>query len=420
MAHVVCFIQHYHTPDCPTSARPYSLIQHLARRHVVTLIASNAWRKRRLTSDFEWVPSSVRLLELPVAYGNRMGTTRRFLAFASYAARAVAAGLPGPAPDVVFGTSTPLSTGVVAALVARWHGVPWVFEVRDLWPDFPIQAGAVSSTWAKAGLYRLERALYRDAAHVIGLSPDMTEHIKTFVPASCTSTVLYGTDQDLAAEVEPIAIRSLRKQILNNTSPPPAPTHHTHTSETPTFVVLYAGSYGRANAIPSLIETARLLQRQTHIRFVFSGDGYHAADVRTAARNLATVYSLPPLPHSAALTLFAAADLSIVSFANLPVLATNSPGKLFDSLTMGTPAIVTHNGWYARWVNKHHCGWSVPPENPAACADMIQRLSLCRNDVQTAGQNARHVARHELSRLAAVQHIESIISQTASSSPKRT
>lgn len=420
MAHIACFIQHYHTPDCPTAARPYSLIRHLARRHQVTLVTSDAWRKRRLTSDFDWVPSSVRLVELPVPYGNRMGTARRFVAFASYAARALAAGMSGPAPDVVFGTSTPLSTGVVAALVARWHGVPWVFEVRDLWPDFPIQAGAVSSRWAKAGLYALERTLYRDAAHVIGLSPDMTSHIQQFIPAHRTSTVLYGTDHDLADQVDPKTTQTLRQTILERTSAAPekqAPSGRFAQDETPgspdapPFVVVYAGSYGRANAIPSLLEAARRLQDHPHIRFAFSGDGYHAADVHAAAREVATVCSLPPLPHPTALALFAAADVSLVSFADLPVLATNSPGKLFDSLTMGTPVVVTHDGWYARWVHDRGCGWSLPPDNPGAWVDILQRLSRHPGEVHVASHRAYDVARQELSRHAAVQQIEEVIAE---------
>ena len=411
MAHVVCLIQHYHTPDCSTSARPYSLIRHLARHHDVTLIASDAWRSRRLRHNFEWVPGAVRLIELQVPYGNRMGPLRRLSSFASYAAKSVLSGLRTPRPDVIFATSTPLTTPVVAAILSRWHGAPWVFEVRDLWPNFPIQMGAIPSTWTQNALYGLERFLYRDAAHVIGLSPDMTDHIRQFVPASNASTVLYGSDQEIAASISPQQIEGYRTKILRETGSR-AEKPYPSTSAAP-LVVAYAGSYGRANAIPTLIDTANLLRDEPDVRFVFTGDGYHAPAVQAASRSLPSVHCLPPLAHPEALALFAASDLSVVSFADRPVLSTNSPGKLFDSLTMGTPVIVTNPGWTAAWVKENRCGWAVPPESAQACAEQIRSLLHRRHHLQQAATNAADVASRMLSREQAVRDINSVVSSAA-------
>lgn len=411
MAHIVCLIQHYHTPDCPTSARPYSLIRHLAQHHEVTLIASDAWRKRRLRHDFEWVPDSVRLIELQVPYGNRMGPFRRLSSFASYAAKSLLAGLRIARPDVIFATSTPLSTAVGAALLSRWHRVPWVFEVRDLWPDFPIQMGAVPSRLAQRALYGIERFLYRDAAHVIGLSPGMTDHIQRVVPPEKTTTVLYGSDQRIAAGISGETIQAYRTQVLNETAM--STSRPAHPSTTDPLIIVYAGSYGRANAIPTLIDTARLLRDEPDVRFVFTGDGYHAPAVQAASRSLPTVHCLPPLAHPEALALFAAADLSIVSFADRPVLSTNSPGKLFDSLTMGTPVIVTNPGWTATWVEENQCGWAVPPESAPACAEHIRALLQQRSLLQQAAVNAADVATRTLSREQAVRDINAVISITA-------
>jgi glycosyltransferase involved in cell wall biosynthesis len=395
--HVLAFIHHYHTPDCATAARPYSLIRRLARDHTVTLVTSNAWRRRRRSHRLPWVPPSVRLIEHAVEYDNAMGTGRRLQAFASYAARALASGLRVSSPDVIFATSTPLTTPAAAMLVARWHNVPWVFEVRDLWPDFPIQMGAVPWRSLHAPLRRLERMLYRSADHVIGLSPDMTAHVEALAPSTPASTVLYGTDLSLVDAVPNKAVDRVRAALAPNGE----------------HIVLYAGTFGRANAIPSLIKTARLLRDRRDVRMVFAGDGFHAGRVRDAARRLPGVRYCPAQPLPATLALFQAADLSICSFIDRPVLGANAPGKLFDSLATGTPVITTNPGWAARLLRREQCGWSVPPESPSALRDMICDVIDRPSALDAAGRAAESYARAHLQREAAVDRINRVITETA-------
>ncbi|NBC86963.1 MAG: glycosyltransferase [Bacteroidetes bacterium] len=390
---ILAFIHHYHTPDCATAARPYSLIRRLSERHDVTLITTDAWRARRKSWRFEWVPPNVNLVEYQLPYRNEMGTARRLLAFAGFAGRSLFDALRADRPDVVFASSTPLSTGVAGALAARWHGVPWVFEVRDLWPDFPIQMGAVPSPTLQRMLYGLERWLYRDADHIIGLSPDMSDHIREHAPDTPVSTVLYGSDFDLVDSLNRSDVQSLRAAAGDQNE----------------LIVLYAGSFGRANAIPTLIQTARHLEDRSGIQFVFTGEGYHAPTVEKAAAEVPSITHLPPLPHHQALALFSAADVSIVSFADRPVLATNSPGKLFDSLAVGTPVVVTNPGWTARMVEEEGCGWAVPAEKPHALADMLFTLRDSPGIREDAARKAAAMARRSFRRCMATAAIEDIL-----------
>jgi len=393
--HVVLFLQHYHTPDCPTAARPFSLVRRLARTHDVTLVTSSAWRERRLTSHFDWVPPPVRLIEIEVPYRNAMSVFERGRSFARYALSAIIHGLRFRRPDVVVGSSTPLSAAAVAAVVARWHRVPWIFEVRDLWPDFPIQMGAVPSPTAQRVLRWTERALYRSAEHVLALSPDMASHVRQQAPDTPVSTVLYGTDFDLLDAIEDREVERLRADIGGE------------------HIVLYAGSFGRANAIPTLLDTARRLCDRSGIRFVFAGGGFHTPDVRAAARSCTNVHHIGPLPYPDVLTLFRAADLSVVSFADRPVLATNSPGKFFDSLAAGTPVIVTQPGWTSDVVETHRCGWAVPSENPDALARLIAQILDAPDHLVEAGRSGAALARETYDRQRAADHITTVIEQVA-------
>ncbi len=385
---ILAFIHHYHTPDCATAARPYSLIRHLAETHEVTLITTDAWRSKRLTHEWEWVPPSVELVEIPVAYNNAMSTVRRMWAFSAYAIRALAEGLRAPRPDVIFASSTPLTAPAVGAVTARWHDVPWVFEVRDLWPDFPIQMGAVPPV-LHGPLRRAETALYRSAAHVIGLSPDMSAHVQSRAPSTPVSTVLYGTDVELLNAASDDHVRSLRSRLVSGGE----------------HLILYAGAFGRSNAIPSLLTTAQAMRHRTDVQFVFTGSGYHVDEVRHAARQLPTVTYLPPQPLSTTLALFRAADLSLCSFLDRPVLGANAPGKLFDSLAAGTPVITTNPGWAARMIRKHRCGWTVPPETPPALAQTLEHVLDAPASLQKARRAAKTLSGTYLCRKKAVTEI---------------
>ena len=92
------------------------------------------------------------------------------------------------------------------------------------------------------------------------------------------------------------------------------------------------------------------------------------------------------------------ADLSLVSFLDRPVLATNSPGKFFDSLATGTPIVVTNPGWTKRFVRRHGCGWFVPPESPTRLADRLQTVLDSPDSLAATGRNARKEARKHFAR----------------------
>ncbi|UYZ58767.1 glycosyltransferase family 4 protein [Hymenobacter latericus] len=397
--HIAVFSQYHTNPDCPATSRHYSLLAHIARHHRVTLITTNTWERQRLTHNYPWLPDGVDMLAADIPYHNRMGVAARGWAFVQYMAYAWRQGQRIPKPDVIWGISTPLSAAWVAGKVAQQRRVPWVFEVQDLWPTFPIEMGAVRNPLAQRQLYAAERRLYEQARHIVTLSPGMTQYVRHLgIGEEKLSTILNGTDLDQASQATPEAVATLRRQ--HNLAGRP--------------VVLYAGTFGRANDIPTLVQAAEALHRlQPEVVWLFMGHGYYEPLIREAASRCAAIRLVSPQPRHQVFAWLAVADVSVVSFINLPVLDTNSPAKFYDSLAVGTPVVVTNPGWTKQFVEQHGCGWYVPAEQPRALADNLHRALGDRAELSAAGQRGQQVAQQLFDRQRLAAEVQLILERAA-------
>ncbi|MDF7814633.1 glycosyltransferase family 4 protein [Hymenobacter sp. YC55] len=397
--HIAVFSQYHTNPDCPATSRHYALLAHIARTHRVTLITTRTWEQQRLTQEFPWLPEGVEMRAAEVPYHNKMGVPRRALAFGQYAAYALREGLRIDKPDVIWGISTPLTAAWAAAQVARWRRVPWVFEVQDLWPSFPVAMGAVPSVWAQKQLFALEKSLYQSARHILPLSPGMANYISSLgISGEKLTTVLNGTDFDLAARATDVTVADLRHELQLEGR----------------RVVLYAGTFGRANNIPMLIAAAVALAATCpEVVWLFMGHGYDEPLLREAASQHPFIRLVPPQPRHAVFAWFKLADVSVVSFLGLPVLDANSPAKLYDSLAVGTPVIVTNSGWTRDFVEANRCGWYSPADNAQALATQLSRLFKHPELLQAAGKAGQETAANTFDRQKIAVIMQNSLEQAA-------
>ncbi|MBA4370542.1 MAG: glycosyltransferase WbuB [Coriobacteriaceae bacterium] len=357
--------------------------------HQVTMITSSS----RLPEQFQrrvFVRAEVDGIDVRsvrVRYSNQMPYARRILSFLLFTAGAKWLGITAPRPDVVLATSTPLTVGVPGLIAAWVHGAPFVFEVRDLWPEAAIQMGALKrggplATLAKA----LERFLYRRAAAVIALSPGMvagviaegTDPARVHMVPNCSDIDLFHPG--------PRDAKLVRRFHLAHK-----------------FVVAYAGAIGPSNGLEHQVpQAAKLLQGRGRddIVFLIAGDGkslplLREAKERDSLDNLVLAGSMPKAEVPA---LTRTADVLMTLFADVPILATNSPNKFFDALASGVPVIVNQPGWTKDLVEENDAGVAVPAADPFALADAIERLSDDRAAVKRMGRNARVLAERRFSR----------------------
>jgi len=398
--HVAVFSQYHTNPDCPATSRHYTLLAHLAKTHRVTLLTTPAWKSQRLTHEFAWVPEGVEIREAAIPYENKMGPARRALAFAQYAVWAGREGRRIDKPDVIWGISTPLTAAWAAAQVARWRRVPWVFEVQDLWPAFPVAMGAVPTALVRQQLYHLEKRLYQSARHILPLSPDMARYVTDLgIPAAKVTTVLNGTDLELAARATPEAVEKLRQV-------------HGLTGKR---VILYAGTFGRANDIPTLVAAAEAMAAEDlNTVWFFLGHGFfEPLAAAAAARWPGRIRLVGGQARHEVFAWFALADVSVVSFLGLPVLDTNSPAKLYDSLAVGTPVVVTNVGWTKKLVEQHACGWYVPAGAAPALAAQLRALLGNPALLAAAGANGRALAAREFDRQQLAARVQELLEAAA-------
>jgi glycosyltransferase involved in cell wall biosynthesis len=292
---------------------------------------------------------------------------RRMLAFACFAASASAVALRGPRPDVVYATSPPLTMALPALAVAILRRVPLVWEVRDLWPEAPIQMGALRSPPLRRAARALERFVYRRATRLIALSPGIrTGMIGAGAPPELVTLVPNASDLDLFRP-----------------SAPPA-----------RFSVSYFGTMGEANDLTAAVEAARILP---DVQFLLVGDGKRRAELeRGAPPNV--VFTGPVGSKAEVAELAARSSTCLTLFKDVPVLATNSPNKLFDTFAAGRPAIVNTDGWMRELVEDNEAGLYVRAGDAGDLADKLSWLREHPDDAERMGRNARALAEREFGR----------------------
>jgi glycosyltransferase involved in cell wall biosynthesis len=397
--------QYFMTRAGVGGTRSYEFARQLtARGHRVTIVTAGSgddWEGRSLTRrrDVEGID----VLEVRAGYsdyvgGTKMGYARRIWEFARFAVAATVAVAREPRPDVVYATSPPLTMALPGFVASRRHRVPLVFEVRDLWPEAPIQMGALSNPLAQRAARLVERAAYGAAAHVIALSPGMREGvIAAGVPETRTSMISNASDLDLfSPDVDGSAVRE-RLGLGDR------------------LVCSYFGTMGEANDLTYVIDAAdRLRERgEEGIAFVLHGDGKRRGALEDMVRSRGlqdtVVLSRPHGDKAAVAELAAASDACMTIYKDVPILYTCSPNKLFDTFAAGRAAIVNTPGWLQELVEENDAGLYARHGEPAHLAEQAVWLRDHRDRVAEMGANARTLAEREFDRRLLAGRVESVL-----------
>lgn len=370
--------QYFGTPREPGGTRSYWISQELIKRgHQVTVITSSVKdksKKGHVNVD------GIDVVYLENDYNGTMSRLSKVWSFVKFIKKAVDAASKEKDVDLVYATSTPLTVGYIAMRLKKKMGWRYVFEVRDLWPEFPIQVGAIRNKWIIKFLRNLERKIYERSEHVVALSPGMQDGV-----------IAAGTPKE-------------KTSMVPNMSKPDKFYPHEKNLEVAKqfdvdlakFNVIHFGSMNPANGLEYILETAQILQNKGRddIRLLFMGGGSVEPHIRQLAdeMELKNVQFLGIHPMATVTEVVNLCDVSVTTFRNLPVLQTNSPNKLFDSLSAGLPIVVNSAGWTKDMVENENCGFFVDPDN---ANDFAEKLLLYKDDkekLKVWGENARRLS----------------------------
>ena len=323
------------------------------------------------------------------SYARRLGHFMRFAAAASAAARRV------ERPDVIYATSPPLTMALPAIAAARHHRAPFVFEVRDLWPEAPIQMGALRGGAAIRAARALERFVYRRAAHVVALSPGMRDGVIAAGKApEDVSLIPNASDLELFSPGVDGGPARARLGLRDR------------------FVLTYFGTMGEANDLTHVIDAARLMKERGEdgVAFVLHGDGKRRAELEQRAAGLDNVVFSDPIPDKSQIAQIAAAsDACMTIYKDVPILYTCSPNKLFDTFAAGRAALVNTPGWLTELVERNEAGVAVRPADAADLADKAVWLRDNPELVRRYGQNGRRLAEREFDRDLLAVRLEEVL-----------
>lgn len=364
--HILLIHQAFAALDEAGGTRHYEMARFLvARGHQVTIITSpvsyltGKTRGERQTWISEENPEEgIRILRTYTYAALHRSFVHRVFSFLSFMLSSLSAGLRVRKVDLVWGTSPPIFQGLSAWLLARLKRVPFLFEVRDLWPAFAIAVGVLRNRLLIRMSLWLERFLYRRADRVVVNSPGYLQHVRER-GASHVDLIPNGADPEMFAPNS--CGEGFRRQ-------------HGLDGK---FIALYAGAHGLSNDLGVVLDAAAAVRERSDIVFVFVGDGKEkpALVERSKELRLENVRFIPSVPKNEISEVLAAADVCIAILKPLELYRTTYPNKVFDYMAAGRPVLLVIDGVIREVVERVGCGVAVPPGDARALAEAAVSLA---------------------------------------------
>lgn len=277
------------------------------------------------------------------------GFIKRILDYLSFLPPAVLAALFVRRVDVVIGTSPQFFTAVAAYLVGAIKRVPFVFELRDLWPESIKAVGAMKDSWAIRLLEKLELFLYRKAARIVSVTESFRRILgNRGIDVNKIDVITNGVDvaRFQPAEKDPELVKQLALEGK--------------------FVAGYVGTHGMAHALETLLNAAELAQNNhAPFHFLLLGEGARKQALKARAEELGlnNVTLIDSVPKSEVPRYWALLDVSIIHLRKTELFTSVIPSKLFECMAMGIPVLHGVAGESADIVRRESVGTVFEPEN---------------------------------------------------------
>ena len=332
-------------------------------------------------------------------YSNKQSYLRRVISFLSFCLFGIYVGLRVENVDVIYATSTPLTVGIPAIALKWLKRVPFVFEVRDQWPETPIEMGIIKNRALIKLLLWLEKTIYRQSSAIVALSSPMADDIRKILTQDKSITVIpNGCDVELfRPDIDGSAIRSEKGWDDK-------------------LVFLHAGAMGKITGLEFIIDVADKLRCYQDILLVLIGEGFRKGALQGKVKELGlkNVEILPSVAKRQLPPIMAAADVILVIIGEFPIIEKHaSLNKFYDGLGSGKPVLLNYYGWQGRLVEDNRAGFGCELYNIEQFVVRVLYIRSHREQLVEMGRNARRIAEEKFDRNKLANQALEIISKAA-------
>ncbi len=380
---IVYIHQHFMTNKGKGGTRSYDVAKHMVENgHEIYMVCGIydtsgldplPWYKLFRTEQMDGI--NVTVCNAP--YSNHLGALKRMLIFWWFAFLGTIAAVRVKKPDVIFATSTPLTVGIPGYLAATLKRVPFVFEVRDLWPEAFLISGELKPGLMAWSMQKLEEFLYTKAEKILLVSPGFEKRLlERGYPQGKLKTVLLGADGELFRDAKPDP--EFRKKYGLEDK----------------MTAIFTGAHGWSNGLDYVLDAAEHLKHRQDIVIVLLGEGREKPRLKEVAKakGLFNVLFLDAVPKTEMVGIVAACDVGLMILLHVGQPRPVTPNKIFDYMFASLPSIVNFPGCTLDMVQEDGTGVGADPTNPKDLAQKLEHWADHPEERKTVGKRAREVA----------------------------
>jgi glycosyltransferase involved in cell wall biosynthesis len=278
--------------------------------------------------------------------------------------------------DVIVVSSPPLFVGITALIISKIKNIPFIFEIRDLWPESAIDTGIIRNKYLIKLALLFEKVIYKQAIAINVLTPAFKEVLikKKGVPSNKILYISNACDFSLSDSIlesfNPLELRS--KLGI----------------EPETFVITYVGAHGVANGLDLVLSVAKLLKNE-NVLFLLIGDGMLKADLikRVINEDIINVKLLESVSKVDAIKYIVASDAGLSILIKNDTFKTVYSNKTFDYMSCKKPTLMAIEGVSRDLIEDSNAGLFIEPGNTTDFVDKVLYYLKNRHLVQEHGNN---------------------------------
>lgn len=402
----ILFLTHYFPPEVNAPAsRTFEHCREWVRQghevHVLTCVPNHpagriypGYRNRLLAHETVEGIQVHRVLTVPAANAGFVGRSANYF-FYMLMATVMAPFLPRA--DVVVSTSPQFLCGLAGYLVSRLKRVPWVLEIRDLWPESIVTVGAMKENWVTRLLGRLESFAYRKADAIVSVTESFVPHISARGGAGKVTVITNGVDLDFYTPATDGARLATEFGVDNR------------------FVAAYVGTHGMAHGLEVILRAAERLRDDSNIAFLLAGDGAEREQlIRERDRMcLGNVFIVGQQSKDRMPGIWALTDVSLVLLRKRPTFESVIPSKIFEAMAMAKPIVLGVRGESQRIVEASGGGLCIEPENDAELAEAVRQLAADPGRARALGAAGRRYVAENYDRRVLAGRFEALLARIA-------